>query len=526
MTGALTYLAVRSIRNGFVLRLRRLRQPRYLFIALAVIAYFGMMIFNRTNAGGWKIPERYESTAMIAVAVVAFVVMALGWLLPGSGTLTFSLAEVNFLFPAPIGRRQLLGYRIVRLLIATCGGALFFTLIGGPTRPLAAVLFAAKTALIMSVIAVHEAGISLYRTNQKNMGGLSARRNIPVLVTVVLLMALSALALARFAFADGVVESSLLTTVVIGLLAANVVWVLRSDAAFEEEAAISAEKVGAAIAALQKGVKPARPTATRTAPFRLSPSGPPELAILWKNWLLFGRTPRMLNVTVGLSLLLVVGGYLAADVNGAGEKAVPFLFLVIALFAVVLGPAMAKWDLRQDLANLVVLKTWPVSGAAIIRGELLAPAVVLCSGATVSILLAGVLAPATLFTGATAVSGRLSLTVAAILVANTVIITQLVVQNGIAVSFPAWLRITPGTGMGGVEATGQMMVVMYGGLIAVAVAVLVPSAVAAALMFTLGGILLPALAFALVLLVECYAASEILGGILDRTDLQDVPVAD
>ena len=526
MTGALAYLAICSIRNGFVLRLRRLRQPRYLLIALAVVGYFAMTIFNRTNVGGLRVPDRYESIATIAVAAGAFLVMALSWVVSGSGTLTFTLAEVNLLFPAPIERRQLLGYRIARLLFATCGGALFFTLIGGPTRPLAAFLFAAKAALIMSVLAVHEAGISLYRTNQRNIGGLSVQRNLPVLVTIVLLMVLSAYALGRFAFAEGALESLLLTTLVILLLAANIVWVLRSDAAFEEEASIAAEKAGAAVAAYQKGAKPTPPAATRTAPFRLSPGGPPEMAILWKNWLLFGRTPRMLNVTIGLSLLLVVGGYLAADLNGAGDEALPLLLLVIALFTVVLGPAMAKWDLRRDLTNLVVLKTWPVSGAAIFRGELLAPAVALCSGATVSIMLAGILAPATLLPGAVAVSTRLSLTVAAVVVANAVIIAQLVIQNGIAICFPAWLRMTPGTGMAGVEATGQMMVVTYGGLVAVAVSAVVPGAVAVALMFILGGTLLPALAFAGLLLLECYAATEILGALLDRTDLQDVGVSE
>ena len=35
-----------------------------------------------------------------------------------------------------------------------------------------------------------------------------------------------------------------------------------------------------------------------------------------------------------------------------------------------------------------------------------------------------------------------------------------------------------------------------------------------------------ALGFAAVLLLECYAASEILGAILDRTDLQDVGVSE
>jgi hypothetical protein len=50
----------------------------------------------------------------------------------------------------------------------------------------------------------------------------------------------------------------------------------------------------------------------------------------------------------------------------------------------------------------------------------------------------------------------------------------------------------------------------------------VPGAVAAVLMVFSGGMLLPAVAFASLLLVECYAATEIIGRILDRTDLQDI----
>jgi hypothetical protein len=41
-------------------------------------------------------------------------------------------------------------------------------------------------------------------------------------------------------------------------------------------------------------------------------------------------------------------------------------------------------------------------------------------------------------------------------------------------------------------------------------------------MLLVGGILLPAVVFASLLLVECFAATEIIGRILERTDLQDI----
>ena len=54
-----------------------------------------------------------------------------------------------------------------------------------------------------------------------------------------------------------------------------------------------------------------------------------------------------------------------------------YLCLFGAFMAMVLGPQMARSDLRQDLAALATLKTWPMRGATIVRGEVMAPALVL-----------------------------------------------------------------------------------------------------------------------------------------------------
>ena len=73
---------------------------------------------------------------------------------------------------------------------------------------------------------------------------------------------------------------------------------------------------------------------------------------------------------------------------------------------------------------------------------------------------------------------------------------------------------------------GQMMVVLYGGLFVLVLAAIVPAAAAAAIYFLTRGALAPAAVFALALLIESYAATEIIGAALDWVDLQDVAVAD
>ena len=104
-----------------------------------------------------------------------------------------------------------------------------------------------------------------------------------------------------------------------------------------------------------------------------------------------------------------------------------------------------------------------------------------------------------------------------------VIVAQLVVQNGIAALFPAWVRIDPGMVQpGSLEMMGHGMVATYGGLVVVLLLAIVPALAALALRFIAGGILAPLSLFAGLLLLESLAATEIIGRIVDRTDLQDV----
>jgi membrane protein YdbS with pleckstrin-like domain len=76
------------------------------------------------------------------------------------------------------------------------------------------------------------------------------------------------------------------------------------------------------------------------------------------------------------------------------------------------------------------------------------------------------------------------------------------------------------------EMNVRMTIVMYGAMIALAFVLIVPAAAAAVVYFVAGGLFIPSAIFAALLLCESLAATEILGRMLDRTDLQDVDVTE
>jgi hypothetical protein len=103
----LLYLTLRSTQNRLRVRLRRLREPRYLIGLLLGLAYFSFLLWGRGRRGG---ASAVTATAggnpiELGATAVLFVVAALAWVWPGSRppALAFSSADVQFLFPARRG---------------------------------------------------------------------------------------------------------------------------------------------------------------------------------------------------------------------------------------------------------------------------------------------------------------------------------------------------------------------------------------------------------------------------------------
>jgi len=238
---------------------------------------------------------------------------------------------------------------------------------------------------------------------------------------------------------------------------------------------------------------------------------------------------RLLPLVIAVAIASQASGRVA----GLGTV-VAVISIWLAAMLILMGPQMMRNDLRQDFAQLAMLKTWPVSGAAIVRGEVLAPAIVM-SGISWLLIMLSALVGAELFAhignAPLAIPDRLSYALAAAILALPIILSQTVVRNGIAVMFPAWSSL--GTSRArGIDAMGQRLLMMAGILPTLALSLLPGAVVAGLLMaavYWLTGtllIVLPALLVAFVVIVECRVATELLGRVLDRTDVTAIdPVA-
>jgi hypothetical protein len=311
------------------------------------------------------------------------------------------------------------------------------------------------------------------------------------------------------------------------IVAAVYAWVISAGVA-PEDASSPAEGGGAEGRRASRG----KPAGSRQ-PFNLALEGRPETAILWKNLILVGRHVSLSTLLrVPLLLLPLAIVFVTGRRGGGGTLAfVAIVCLTLAGMVLLLGPHVARNDLRQDLTKLGVLKSWPVSGASIIRGELLAPAIVLSVGAWLLVLV-GALAfqglPVRPGTRAVALHAHMaSYTAAAMVLAPALIVAQLVVQNGIAVLFPAWMTLGRSR-VRGIEGIGQQMLTTWGGFLVAALFLAPPAAGAAIVMFAVYsatqtiGVLAPAAVLLALLVAQSLLVTGWLGRVLDRTDLAAV----
>src|SRR4051794_11935530 len=115
MIRASLYILGCSLKNRLRMRVRRLREPRYLLGAVAGAAYLYFSVFMRIF-GTRRARQRGRGVPQFPAVVPPFVPMVAGagllvlaglaWIMPGTSTLLeFSEAEIQLLFPAPVSRR-------------------------------------------------------------------------------------------------------------------------------------------------------------------------------------------------------------------------------------------------------------------------------------------------------------------------------------------------------------------------------------------------------------------------------------
>jgi ABC-2 type transport system permease protein len=571
VSNAFLYLVACSFKNRVLGRLRRLREPRYLAGAVAGGLYLywafirqQLRYVRRARPGSaTALVDRFAGPLQVGGAVLMSLFIVLRWIFPPARPpLQFSSAEVQFLFTAPVPRRNLVHYKLLRSQIGVVFSTLIALLFAGAAAGSNRLSFLLGLWLLFATLRMHLVGVSLNRASLVEPGGRRRLRSwLPLAITVALSVALVvSLAIpvvplilrgettripgAMMRQVNGgpagaaLFPLTLLIRPVLArwpwgflhavwpallLFALNYLWVLRSDARLEE-AAVETER------RRSEGRGQAPRVGIRRAPFALAAAGRPEMAILWKNLLMLSRYASIRNI-IRFALPLVAMA-LAVGVSSRSEAgaALAPICLVIAATMAVLGPQMVRNDLRLDLAKLSILKTWPLSGEAIIGGELLAPALIISVVAWVAILLA-LLLSVRLPIPQLSVTDRLALAVAAMIVVPPIALVQLVVQNGVAVLFPGWVAIGP-TRPRGNEAMGQQMLLFAATILLAAVGLLPAVAAAGFVAFLLYWIvgwtaLIPAAALvALVLATEVWLAVRALGRVLERTDLSALESAE
>ena len=568
MIDALTYLASRSIQNRLSRQIRRLRTPRYFIAVLLGLLYLFAIMEQQRSARDGASPESARWVDLVVTIGVACAA-AWAWIFGSERrVLAFSPADVTFLFPGPVTRRGLVSYKLLRAQLVVLFNTLLWTLLlsreefGGSTWLRALSLWVLLTALSM-----HRIGASFVRSSLIEHGttGLRFRivslvpaitgitvlvwtlwRAVPDLLTALrgggpdnLFAALSAVTnqppLAWILLPVELVVRPLTAPTsaawlaalgpALGILALHVVWVIRSDAAFEE-------------AALEHTLARARretPTvgsradsskfAVRRLPrwLHLQPTGWPAGAILWKNLVTVFRA-RPVRRVLAVSLAAGIVSALLSFGSGASvSDLVGSLALIWSVLMLFVGPQWIRNDLRTDLARFDLLRSYPLPGASLVAAEVAGSAIVI-TGIQLGLLVFAYLAflgdensPLTLY------ERSLALLAAAVYLPPVNYIGMLI-QNGGALLFPAWVRSGPERA-GGVEALGQnmLLIIIHAATLAALIAVPAASAVGlhALLYPAIGGwadVFGAGLAITLMVL-EARVMVKRLGVTVERTDL-------
>lgn len=426
----LAFYLARTTGNLLREKLRRLKEPRYLIGLVFGLGYF-VLVFLRPNAprvrGRTGLPVTPEILGILlpAAATALAVLVLLGWLFRrGNPSLPLSEGEIQFLFPAPLPRRAVLHFALLRSQIGVFFSSFFVTLVLGrrgtgppwqtavglwlvftalhfhfmalgftkarwaertPARRLAAKALTAVAVLaVLSVLAVTIADGVRRAADGLHGGRLGSLIQFEtVFVTgplgrlpFWLLLPFRWLLAPLFAPAPGFFLASLPAAVAVALV--QYVWVVRTNVSFEDATLENAARRAQFRARREGGRLDALPSSRKRAlvPFPLAAAGRPEIAVLWKNLLCFRRASLARSgafAFAGVVLLFLISA--AASFDGAeavGGVAVMTTAALTMMLCVTL-PMGLRIDLRGDLESADVLRLWPIPAVRLVAAELLAP---------------------------------------------------------------------------------------------------------------------------------------------------------
>jgi hypothetical protein len=491
--------------------------------------------------------------------------------------LSFTEAEVAFLFQAPVQRRVLVHYKLLKSQIRILFSAALFALVSRRLGFLGGNgwMHAVGWWILLSTLELHSIAASFTRERLLEVGLNPARRR--ALFLGGLLLVGSALwwwlrrtipapraadlagPMAMVNYFQGVLTappvSWLLAPCIwilrpffapdlaafiralgpaLLILAGHYLWVIRSEVAFEEASLELARRRAERGEARQAGHWRGRsqPKRKRREPFPLRPHGQAAPAFLWRALISAGPWfhPRnWLFISAGvISVMLWLASQPAYRTALVVIQAVA---LPVGFWVLIAGPMLMRREVRLMMQRLDVVKTYPLRGWQVVLGEMLAPIVLITA---IEWLLLAVLAVA-----AATLSGEVGFTVLSsglgVIAVGLLVPPVVGLMTGISFAatlyFPSWMSAVGQAG-GGLDAMGQRMI-FAGGYVVVLAAALLPAALVAAVPYLIvlwmtglqvGALSAGAVAVSLILFGEFAAVVWWLGGRYERFDLSaEVP---
>ena len=434
MIGVLARLQWMTLKGRVIRSIRLLRQPKYLvgsivgigWIALWMIrpllhsqVRLGAVSFAR-DAGG--VPPVFHQIAALAVTVL----IPLPWLLPwGRLGLPFRESELTMLLQAPLTRRQVIQYGLLKSELGVVFGALLTSRLFAGRGPIVWASSFLGLWILFEFWHLNGKWRALFNLRQTELPLTHARRRRAVVAVallgfyLVLLRALtplsvqvaSALQGADFGavaanlkalrwppllvgvvtpawwltapmFAEGGTAFAAAAVPTLLMILGQRELVLRSKARFEESALEHAK----AKEARRSPTRRLRTLSTRSRsrrPFAIDRPGRPEIALVWKNVMRVSRVPWT-GIALGGAALLVALAVLPALLHLPDP-----IYGLLAAFGgtltfllPLLGGMSWNNDLRSELAHIELVKTWPLPAQGFVLAEVVSPALISLAGAT------------------------------------------------------------------------------------------------------------------------------------------------
>ncbi len=484
MNAALFFLFTRSFVNSGRVKLRRLREPKYL------LGLFGGLVWMVWTMGAFFIPRgrggahlfsfAAESAAMPAAFAFTLLAMLGGWILPSSrGALNLDENEAAWLFASPLSRRTLFAWHFFKpqwgiFILAVFGSIAWHQTTRQPLGPACLAIW-----LIFNVLSLHNFATGILRTSiEKQLWLTRLLKGLACLVALGLLVAAGEIFRESLAGRVAPLQTpsafwltstglrpvvSLLSPLWAGSWTAVLLrsgplaalglgcwfFIARSRHPVVEstlDAIVVRQERLAAFRAGRITLKKPRAQSASAELFSLSGPGPAWMAFLWKWGLHTGGRRRVIKrfILITTALSLVVTGVLLTDrvvfAKAHGDMIVlgVCLYIGVLLPGLFVAPARITQQLRIDLDHLDILLTLPVRPSRMLAGLLLGPLlqVVLSSWLVLSTIALVMLLRPTFpqLTPAVVLAGWAG----ACLATAAVIPTATIMQTLIALTFPGW----------------------------------------------------------------------------------------